>query len=864
MRKIRPSLTSSAINIELARILHSEEYVRLSPNGTTLINFEVRVAPKQRGIGWLTVPTETIGNYFLYEYGGLIPRKPVSDFRIHFQRSDKAPQANILDSIRRLPYVDPRVRQEELLKSDARLLEVQETQIDIKAIQFGWECRDNVFSVEWEEYVSSATLSLDLERGEFRIKVQDLMETRMIALRAAQVYFTSAGTDKRDNYFIFLSLNHAPSFESESSLSSILNVLSINRRDAKPLRQRNISFHDTHTPFAPYTSLYIRLVCHRRADIQSYQFLCNKAHIAVDEFIHDVEYRSLFSDSMRLNFRTWVSNLPWKIAFQVEALSRSHVLDLKEVLTLRDPIQRTIESQGVEETFVFLEEFNSRAKNLLWFDDGPSASNVSDIRNLYTEMEREFFLERKQTTLKYSEDLFQCLHAIVTPTTVFFEGPFPERSNRVIRQYLANQDSFMRVAFVDENRLSFRFDREVDGRDFVNKRVRKMLRDGLDVGGRHFRFLAYSQSALKEHAVWFVKPFRDPERGEVNASTIIASLGSFKKLAFDPKLVYCPARYGARISQAFTATDSSLTIEAEEVLRIPDIEHDKYCFTDGVGIISPELAKAIWAALRAKKGRIGRRTNTYPRAFQVRFQGSKGVLSVDYRLSGDAIGIRPSMIKFDSPTSDIEIARAFDKPGKFFLNRPLIMLLEGLGVSYEVFEKLQNDAVREVQASVDSLDRAARLLEAHGLGTSFRLTSVMLNLHRLGLGPLEDVFWKQMMDFAINHVLRELKHHARIPVPEGWGLVGVADVHKYLKEGEIFACVATPAGLHFLEGPATISRSPTIHPGDVQVVHAIGRPPVGSPFERESLRNCVVFSTQGSSSFSLQYGLLWDVEHHRM
>ena len=100
-------------------------------------------------------------------------------------------------------------------------------------------------------------------------------------------------------------------------------------------------------------------------------------------------------------------------------------------------------------------------------------------------------------------------------------------------------------------------------------------------------------------------------------------------------------------------------------------------------------------------------------------------------------------------------------------------------------------------------------------------------------------------------VLRELKHHARIPVPgpESWTLVGVADIHGQLEEGEIFACIDSPndSRLIYLEGPCLISRSPTIHPGDIQMVHAIGRPPAGSALASESLRNTVVFSIQGMS-----------------
>ena len=95
-------------------------------------------------------------------------------------------------------------------------------------------------------------------------------------------------------------------------------------------------------------------------------------------------------------------------------------------------------------------------------------------------------------------------------------------------------------------------------------------------------------------------------------------------------------------------------------------------------------------------------------------------------------------------------------------------------------------------------------------------------------------------------LFRDLKHRARIPVP-GWTLVGVADIHSYLNEGEVFVCIEDEGKRQFLEGPICVSRSPTIHPGDVQIATAIGPPKPGSPFEIEPLQNTIVFSIQGKS-----------------
>jgi hypothetical protein len=60
-------------------------------------------------------------------------------------------------------------------------------------------------------------------------------------------------------------------------------------------------------------------------------------------------------------------------------------------------------------------------------------------------------------------------------------------------------------SFEDEGSLKYRWDRELDCIAFTRRRVGEFLIDnGLTIAGRKFNFLAYSQSALKEHAVWCV------------------------------------------------------------------------------------------------------------------------------------------------------------------------------------------------------------------------------------------------------------------------------------------------------------------------------------------------------------------------
>ena len=252
-----------------------------------------------------------------------------------------------------------------------------------------------------------------------------------------------------------------------------------------------------------------------------------------------------------------------------------------------------------------------------------------------------------------------------------------------------------------------------------------------------------------------------------------------------------------------------------------DIERNGYCFSDGNGPLSQDMANAIHDVLQRNHGRTNRGRRV-PSVFQIRIQGAKGVLSVDPTLSGLKVGLRPSMVKFETLDSpEIEVARSFTNPGKLFLNRPLVMILAGLGVKVDVFQGLQQDAVRETEESVKTLEGAARLLERHGLGTAFAIPSVLHSLRRLGLewkngsssSGFQNPFLERAMQFAVNHVLREMKYRARIPVPDGWKLVGVVDVHDILEPGQIYGKAWTffSCSLGFTGTYDPIARS--LHPG---------------------------------------------------
>jgi len=177
---------------------------------------------------------------------------------------------------------------------------------------------------------------------------------------------------------------------------------------------------------------------------------------------------------------------------------------------------------------------------------------------------------------------------------MILEGPYAVQSNRVIRQFIGYEDYFLRVDFRDEDRLQYRWTKQVDGSTYLEERVGGILKGGFELGGRFFQFLAYSMSALREHSVWFVNAFHHPDLGLVTAETIRGSLGQFKP---GSELLRWPSKFAARLSQAFTATDPSVRIRRDEWEMMPDLGSEPYLFTDGVGTISKALSNRIWNKL---------------------------------------------------------------------------------------------------------------------------------------------------------------------------------------------------------------------------------------------------------------------------
>ena len=131
-----------------------------------------------------------------------------------------------------------------------------------------------------------------------------------------------------------------------------------------------------------------------------------------------------------------------------------------------------------------------------------------------------------------------------------------------------------------------------------------------------------------------------PEADELDrfysAENFLQSLGDFTGVK-DPKL-------GARISLANTSTTPTVTLALHQIRVIPDVWRAGYCWSDGCGVMSQELADLVSRAM-----------GTRVTACQIRIGLCKGMLVIDPTLTGVQLLLRPSMIKGASSKACAEI-----------------------------------------------------------------------------------------------------------------------------------------------------------------------------------------------------------------
>ncbi|GAA5898209.1 hypothetical protein JCM6882_000104 [Rhodosporidiobolus microsporus] len=473
---------------------------------------------------------------------------------------------------------------------------------------------------------------------------------------------------------------------------------------------------------------------------------------------------------------------------------------------------------------------------------------------------------------------FQCRTIVFTPSrTVLAIGRTDELSNALIRKYYhpieyhSESDYFLRVQFAEEDGLTLPGGSGAPWARLVDGSMKAMMLKGLRFGGRTYKFLAYSQSSLRERSVWFVAPWpveTDGERRMIKAADIRLDLGDFEKVQRQPAML------GARYSQAFTSSRASIFLRDDQILELEDIlvldddGNELSNHTDGAGVMSLELRNEVWKTL-LKNGFRRDKDAPPPTVFQFRLGGYKGVLALDTTLSGVQLALRPSQRKFEGFQDDpatasfsLCIADAFTRPNCLRLNRPLISALNDLGIDTGVFIAYRRRAIDELAPTdLQTLFGAHAVLNKYTFGGATRFRQLLWLLFELRCVPdallQEEPFLRLAFDVIRARTLRDLKNSARIPVEGAYSLVGVPDEDSFLQPHQIYACLRWPDKPDhplYLEGTVAITRSPVVDPGDVRIVQAVGKLPEGVRLRMAALENCVVLPTTGGRSLASMMG----------
>ncbi|CAH9086896.1 unnamed protein product [Cuscuta europaea] len=448
---------------------------------------------------------------------------------------------------------------------------------------------------------------------------------------------------------------------------------------------------------------------------------------------------------------------------------------------------------------------------------------------------------------KELDDIVEVRRLVITPSKAYCFPPEAELANRVLRKYRNISDRFLRVTFMDEamktlsnNVLSFYpafIVKEVDANSaFAQKtsvffRVKDIVRSGFRLCGRKYSFLAFSTNQLRDRSAWFFA------NGEGVCELDIRNwMGKFK----DKNVAKCAARMGL----CFSSTYATFEVLPKEVdWELEEVKRNEYIFSDGIGIITEELAERVAEKLQL--------TVNPPCAYQIRYAGAKGVVACwPKRKEGVSLHLRRSMKKFDSDHRILEICSwTRFQPG--FLNRQIVTLLSALGVEDKIFWNMQEKMMYRLNEMLLDSDIAFDVLTV-SCGEQGVTAAIML---AAGFRPHKEPHLRGMLTSIRAAQLGDLRLKARIFVPSGRWLMGCFDELGELEQGQCFIQVSslslencfTKHGSKFearknvkvIKGTVVIAKNPCLHPGDVRVLQAVDVPGL------HHLYDCLVFPQKG-------------------
>ncbi|XP_059289899.1 RNA-dependent RNA polymerase 6-like [Lycium ferocissimum] len=450
------------------------------------------------------------------------------------------------------------------------------------------------------------------------------------------------------------------------------------------------------------------------------------------------------------------------------------------------------------------------------------------------------------------DDVVEVRRLVITPTKAYCLPPTVELSNRVLRNYKHVSDRFLRVTFMDEGMRNLNRNvltyyaativRKITShsnpqRTAIFHRVKRILSKGFYLCGRKYSFLAFSANQLRDRSAWFFA-----EAPNIRVPGIINWMGKFS----NRNIAKCAARMG----QCFSSTYATVEVLPNEVnFELPDVKRNGYVFSDGVGMISADLAIEVAEKLHLSVNP--------PCAYQIRYAGYKGVITCwPAKNDGICLSLRQSMRKFDSNHTTLEIC-SWTRLQPGFLNRQIITLLSSLDVKDEIFWQMQEEMLSRLDKILEDSDVAFDVITA-SCAEAGNTAAIMLSA---GFKPQSEPHLRGMLASIRAAQLGDLRNKARMFVPSGRWLMGCLDELGELEQGQCFIQVSSPSlencfvkhgpkfsdikkNLQVIKGLVVIAKNPCLHPGDVRILEAIDIPGL------HHLYDCLVFPQKGDRPHS--------------
>lgn len=442
--------------------------------------------------------------------------------------------------------------------------------------------------------------------------------------------------------------------------------------------------------------------------------------------------------------------------------------------------------------------------------------------------------------------LMRCYRIHITPSKIYCLGPEEEVSNYVVKYHSEYASDFARVTFVDEdwsklspNALSARTEQgffSTPLKTGLYHRILSILKEGFCIGPKKYEFLAFSASQLRGNSVWMFA-----SNNSLTAESIRRWMGHFEDIRSVSK---CAARMG----QLFSSSRQTFEVSSYDVEVIPDIEvttdGTKYIFSDGIGKISTRFARQV-----AKL--IGLDPAHPPSAFQIRYGGYKGVITID-PTSFFNLSLRPSMKKFESKSTMLNITN-WSKSQPCYMNREIISLLSTLGIRDEVFESMQQDDMHESDGMLINKEAALSVLGKIGGADTKTAAEMLLQ----GYEPSSEPYLLMILKAHRANRLTDIRTRCKIHVQKGRVLIGCLDETCNLNYGQVYIRITKnrkeqkysqqpffcndDGKTAVIVGKVAITKNPCLHPGDVRVLEAVYDPGL----DARGLVDCVVFPQRG-------------------